>query len=353
MEISVVRPHDLEERDLAAWRAMQRSSPEFANPFLSPDFTLVVGRVRPEARVAVLQEGPDAVGFFAFEQRRFRVGRPIAAGICDSQAVVHVPGLDWSARDLLKGCGLDVLEFDHLIGGQISAVGGKMTPRRSAIIDVSGGYEAHLERWLATSRKTIKSTRYKQRKLERDLAGIRFEFDTHDPAALRTLLRWKSQQYRRTGQRDRFAIAWIERVVSDLFETRFDGCAGTLSVLYAAERVIAAHFGLRSDSKLSYWFPAYDRDLARYSPGLILILGMAERAAMEGIQCLDLGKGDEDYKQWLQTGEIVVGEGWVERPSAAALAFRFRRTPRRVAIGFTARHPTVRSAVHAARRLRG
>src|SRR3954452_12698161 len=112
MKASVVRPQELGAPELAAWRTMQRSSPELVNPFLSPGFTLAVGRLRPAARVAVLQEGQDVVGFFPFEQGPLRTGRAIGAGVSDSQGVVHAPGLDWSLRELLECCQLDVWEFD-------------------------------------------------------------------------------------------------------------------------------------------------------------------------------------------------------------------------------------------------
>jgi CelD/BcsL family acetyltransferase involved in cellulose biosynthesis len=344
MRVSVVRPQDLGATELAAWRAMQRSSPRFVNAFLSPGFALAAGRVRPAARVAVLEEGEGVVGFFPFEQGRFRVGRPIAAGVCDSQAVIHISGLEWNAQDLIRGCHLDVLEFDHLIGSQMAWAGQNVARRTSPIIDVSQGYDAYIAERQRTSKKIFKSTFYKQRKLERDLGGTRFEFDVHDPEALSLLMRWKSAQYRRTGRRDRFAIGWIERLVRDLFETRSHGCAGTLSVLYSAERVVGAHFGLRCDSTLSCWFPAYDLGMARYSPGLSLHLKMAEAAATAGVRCLDLGKGDEAYKQSLKTGDVPIGEGWIDRPSAASFVRRIQRTPRRVAFDVISSHPALRQA---------
>ena len=177
MKISVVRPQELGAPELAAWLAMQRSSPLLDNAFLSPGFTLAAARARPAARVAVLEESQDVVGFLAFERGRLRVGRPIAAGVSDRQAVIHVPGLEWNARDLLKGCCLDVLEFDHLIGGQMASAGRSVSPRSSPIIDVSQGYDAYVAQQQRTSKKTFKSTLYKQRKLERDLGGTRFAFD--------------------------------------------------------------------------------------------------------------------------------------------------------------------------------
>lgn len=86
MQVSVARPHELGPQELCQWRYMQRGSPDLANPFLSPDFTLAVGRVRASARVAVLEEGSEIVGFFPYELRAFRIGRPIGAEVSDCQA---------------------------------------------------------------------------------------------------------------------------------------------------------------------------------------------------------------------------------------------------------------------------
>jgi len=203
------------------------------------------------------------------------------------------------------------------------------------------GYEAYLAERQRTSKKIFRSTFSKLRKLERDLGATRFEFDDQDSQALDVLMRWKSAQYRRTGHRDRFGVRWIADLVWDLFQTLSEGCAGTLSVLRCDERVVAVHFGLRSESYLSCWFPAYDVELAKYSPGLGLHLRMAEAAAAAGIHYLDLGKGDEEYKRSLKTGELIVAEGWVDLLSARALASRFQQAPRRFVVG----HPPVARAV--------
>ena len=63
MRISVVHPAELGQAEIAQWRSFQYDTPLLANPFLSPDFTIAVGQVRPGARVAVLHDGPDVAGF--------------------------------------------------------------------------------------------------------------------------------------------------------------------------------------------------------------------------------------------------------------------------------------------------
>jgi CelD/BcsL family acetyltransferase involved in cellulose biosynthesis len=347
MRVSIVPPSELGASELTAWRSMQQATPELDSPFLAPGFALAAERARSTTRIAVLEESGAIVGFFPFDQGRFRVARPVAPGVSDAQAVIHAPGFEWRARDLLAGCGIDGWEFDHLVGGQLGAVGPNVARHRSAVMDVSRGYDAYIDERRRSSKKIVKSTLYKQRKLDRDLGQSRFAFDAADRSALDHLMRWKSAQYRRTGRRDRFAVGWIRQLVLDLFETRSDGCSGVLSVLYAGGDVVAAHFGLRSGSRLSCWFPGYEMRFARYSPGLSLHLKMAEEGAAAGVRYLELGKGDEEYKMSLKSCDVMVGEGWADRPSAVAALCRARRASRRWTLEFVLSRPALR---HAARR---
>jgi CelD/BcsL family acetyltransferase involved in cellulose biosynthesis len=156
---------------------------------------------------------------------------------------------------------------------------------------------------------------------------LRYVHDERDPAALLTLTGWKSAQYRRTGRSDRFSHHWINHLVQQLFHTRSEPFAGNLSVLYADGRPIAAHFGLRTERVLACWFPAYDPEFSKYSPGLILHLRMAEGAAADGIAYMDLGRGQKEYKDSLKTRELFVSEGWVTRRHPVAFGHRARRAP--------------------------
>ena len=353
MRVSVVRPQDLGAGEIEAWRDMQRATAEFDNAFLAPGFALAAARVRPASRVAVIEDGGRIAAFMPFERGPFGVARPIAPTASNAQAVVHVPGYEWDPRELLAGCGVAVWEFDHLIARQIPPASRTISRHGSWIIDVSSGYDAYVEERLRASKRIFKSTLYKRRKLERDVGETRFEFDSRDGDALGILMRWKSAQYRRTGRRDRFKIDWLERLVRDLFESSGAGCTGTLSVLYAQERVVAAHFGLRSDRTLFCWYPSYDVELAKYSPGLDLHLRMAEAGSAAGVENLDLGRGDEEYKQSLKTRETTVGDGWLDRPSAVAVVRRAQRAPRRAALNFVLSTQRLRRAARGILRYAG
>jgi CelD/BcsL family acetyltransferase involved in cellulose biosynthesis len=318
MKVTVVRPAELGSTELALWRTMQRSSTQLRNPFLSPEFMLAVGNARTTARVGVLTEGSRIVGFFPHERRGRFLGTAIGMGISDCQALVHTPGLEWDARELVRACRLPVWEFNHLIAAQPAFAPYHRRLHGSPIMDLAGGYPEYVR---ARSKETnaIKSLARKVRKLEREVGELRFELHSTDPAALRKLMQWKSAQYRRTRARDQFATSWVGQVVAELVPTSTAECTGTLSVLHAGDQLVAAHFGLRGSDVLSYWFPAYDPAFARFSTGLILLLRMAEAAASQGVRSVDLGRGQQRYKDELASYELMVAEGQVgiSRPAIA------------------------------------
>jgi CelD/BcsL family acetyltransferase involved in cellulose biosynthesis len=347
MKISVARPHELAESDLARWRGAQIADERLANPFLSPEFALAVGRARTNARVAVLEDGHDNLGYFAYEHGRLGIGRPIGVGISDGQGVVHEPGLHWDAHELLAGSRLAVWEFDHLLAHQASFAPYHVLSGQSPVIDLSGGFD----RYAARHRHRAKEVRRTERMLEREVGEVAFDFHVEDKDCLRLLMRWKSAQYRRTGRFDRFANRSIVRVVDELVESRAPGCAGALSVLYAAGQPIAVRLGLRSHGTLCGWFPAFDVAFAKYKPGSLLLWKVAEAAAAHGLQRIDLGKGQEPYKQDFKNADVTLAEGWVERAGAVAWMRRVQRAPRRFVMDFVLSRPTLR--VGARRALRG
>ena len=332
MDIEVHRPGDLSEADRTAWTDLQSKahlsgSPALANPFLSPEFTLAMARCRRGVRIGVGREDGRPAAFFPFQRTAAGVGRAIGLGVSDCQGLIHRPDLTWDARELLRACGLSVFEFDHLVEGQEPFEAEASGTFPSPVMDIDEGYDLYLGQLRARSPKFTRTTLAKERKLGREHSGVRYVHDERDPAALRSLMAWKSAQYRRTGRSDRFAQPWITRLVRQLFHTRSERFAGILSVLYAGGRPIAAHFGLRSERVLACWFPAYDPAFAKYSPGLILHLRMAEAAAADGIAYLDLGRGQKDYKDSLKTRDLHVSEGWVTRRHPVALGHRARRAP--------------------------
>ncbi|MEV7451885.1 GNAT family N-acetyltransferase [Streptomyces nigra] len=351
MDITVYRPEELNADDHAAWTMMQSKgfadgSPQLANPFLAPGFALAVGNCRRNVRVAVVREGGTAaqpVAYFPYQRTPAGVGRAVGLGLSDCQGIVHGPGFRCDAQELLRGCGLAIWEFDHLAEGQQPFEPSVTGTYPSPVMDVSDGWDAYVAQLRARSGRGTRVRLSLERKLAR-AAGeeVRYVHDERDPAMLRTLMDWKSAQYRRTGRSDRFAHPWICELVDQLFQTRTESFTGLLSVVYVGDRPAAAHFGLRTPHVLSCWFTAYDPAFAKYSPGIVLHLRMARGAAEDGLAQVDLGRGQREHKEILKTGEVHVSEGWVTRPHPVAVAHRARRAPARALRNTVVARPALR-----------
>ncbi|MEW2356183.1 GNAT family N-acetyltransferase [Spirillospora sp. NPDC029432] len=323
MKITIVRPGDLGEAEIARWRELQRTDPDLGNPFLSPEFTLGVGRFRDTVRVAVAEDGGEVAAFFPHERGPLGIGHPVGFGLTDLQGIVAPAGLRLDARDLLRACGLGVWDFDHLIARQLPFAPYHKVRRVEPVMDLGAGFAAFEEEMRRAAPKTHKTIRYKERKLGRDVGEVRYEFSSSDPADLTRLMAWKSDQYTRTGRTDRFARPWIVDLVRHFHETGF----GVLSVLRAGDEPVSAHFGLRDGTVMAGWFPAYDTRFGRYSPGMIGHLRLAAGCADAGITEIAMGRGGKEFKEGFKGREIVIAEGRVARPTAGAGLHWVRATP--------------------------
>lgn len=344
--IDVVHPREMTSSDVDRWHDLQNTTPapEGANPFMSARFAQTVGRVRPDTRVAILRQQGERVGYFPFQQRPWGHGSALALGVSDRQGAVLHPQTRLDAQDLLRACSLSAWEFNHLGSDQRLFLPWAAGAFHSPVVDLTGGftpYEAHLR---THARGFLKAARAQERRMNRHLGPLRFVFDQREPEALRTLLVWKSAHYRRTGRRDPFKQQWISRLVHLLSAGTFPECSGLLSVLYAGDRPLAAHFGLRSRTVLSCWFPSYDRTVASFSPGRVLYLNLIEAAADAGIRLVDFGRGEAAYKNSFKTGDLTVHEGALRTIGPGAALHWLRREPVHAVRRLVRDHPAVKGA---------
>jgi CelD/BcsL family acetyltransferase involved in cellulose biosynthesis len=343
LNIEVLRPEQLEAADLAAWRRMQQATPALQNPFLTPEFTFAVAGAKPGVAVARLDDGDHPVGYFAFERGRVGAGRPIGAGLSDCQGVIHEPGLRWEPSELLRACRLSVIAFDHLVAGQAPFEAHVHRTESSPIIALSGGFESYVDRRQSESR-SFRRLLARWTALRDDHAEVRFDYRRVDREILATLFEWKSAQYARTGRVDRFRRPWIRALVRDLMAVQSTTFSGVLASLWADDRLVAVQAGLATPTVLSLWFPAYNPEFAKYSPGNVLRLELARAAAAQGIEIVDMGKGFSVHKEHLKTGELSVSEARIERLSTRALIHRACSGPPRRLERFVLDHPRLRLA---------
>ena len=322
MKIELIKAANLTPTLISRWKEIVGHSRELSGPYFRPEFVQAVAAVRGDVEVAVLQDGNSVVGFFPFQRSTWNVARPVGGRLSDYQAVIAPSDVSWRVQDIMHGCRLAAWEFDHILASQAPLVPFHARLSLSRQLDLSGGFEAYLAGRKKAGARSQTETMRKFRKLDREQGGIDFTWNSTDREVFDQLLTWKSEQYCRTGLMDLFRHRWIVDLLQRLWNTQTAEFSGVLSVLKVEGSIAAVHFGMQSGGVLHYWFPAYDPGLSKISPGLILLLLLAQRANEHGISCIDMGKGDEDYKQSFASSGTPIAEGSVDlRP----LATTFRR----------------------------
>lgn len=308
MNINVINPNDITESQCEIWKRMMTANHTTDSPFFHPEYVKILSDFRKQVRVAVVTEQSQPVAFFAFEKHG-QAGRPLGIKLCDFQGIVRTPETIIDARKLLEGCDLKSWQFDHLVSSQTEFESWQMRKDDSLYIDLSAGYEEYLKERKQSGTSQISKFKRKYRKLEREIGEVKFDWHTDQKEVFDTILELKSAQRKRTGTFDILQFDWVKQFLDKIRQTHSEGFEGVLSVLRVNDQLIGAHMGMKTSTVLHHWFPVYDQSFNKYSPGLILLLKTAQAAAENGVQRMDLGKGDERYKKSLGSGSIFVGEG--------------------------------------------
>jgi CelD/BcsL family acetyltransferase involved in cellulose biosynthesis len=287
---------------VAQWLALTESAPDCSSPFLHPAYARHVAKVRPGVEVAVLTKDGEPAGFVPFERTAAGIGRSVGGRLCDRSGAVMRPDVSWEPVEVARGAGLRMIRLANVLLEE-TALRPYLSGRAVApYIDLTDGYDAYRQASIHSGSGTMKRVDRRSRKLEGMLGPLRFVWHDTSDQVLDRLLEWKSAQRRATRSPNVFDLPWARRLLAILRLPLTDGFGGVLSALYAGDTLCAAHFGLRTGKVLHYWLAAYDEQMARCSPGLLLLMRMASDAAHRGISRLDLGPGDEEYKLHLASG---------------------------------------------------
>lgn len=311
VQYEVIRPADLDASLVEAWIGIQEAHARFDSPYFRPEFTQAVGAARDDVEIVVLKEAGCAVGFLPY-QRDGRTGRPVGGKLSDFQGLIVSPEVVWNPLEMLAACGLRGWHFDHLLAEQAEFRPYQEVACDSPYLDLSRGFDEYqTERRHAGTEETRQVLR-KARRIEREVGPLRLEYQTENELAWTRLKEWKGQQYRDSGLCNILTIEWVDTTLQGIRRLQSSGFSGVLSALYAGDELIAVHLGMRSKRVLHWWFPTYNREHARHSPGALLLLKCAQACQTLGIQRLDLGKGPEQYKRGWASGATQVAEGCVE-----------------------------------------
>ncbi|CAM3452453.1 GNAT family N-acetyltransferase [Kibdelosporangium persicum] len=288
----------LTEDDFTAWRAIRDGDSRWDSPYFTPEYIAAVHAGQP---VDVLLGD----GFVWPLHKTGSSARPAGSPGADFQGPLLEPGVRFSPRRILTDVGIRCLSFDHLLDGYRDLDPYVEERRTSPVMDVSGGLDGYTKRVTKSGRDKMSEARRLTSKVSRELGPV--EFTVEATEGLGRVIAMKREQYASTGAKDHFA----DQANQDLLYRLHAGNLGVLSTVYAGPHLLAAHFGIRSGEVLHWWFPVYDRKFGTYSPGWILLREMVMAAPRLGINRIDLGRGEDEYKRRAMTGSSTVCIGAV------------------------------------------
>ncbi|KAA1258436.1 hypothetical protein LF1_09560 [Rubripirellula obstinata] len=295
--------------------SLRSTQHEFNTPFFSLGYLDSVQAARGDVDVVVMTGGNQVVGLLPFH-RLGRVAVPAGRFLNDGHNVIADPRtqLDWMW--MLKQCKLKSFDFHALLGSHYGM-------RETSVIGSTQSFKADLGTssvdflsTLESDHVTIRRQEQKTRKMEREIGPVTMELDCRDPNLLAQAIQWKRSQYQRTNILDLFTPDWTRSLMHVLHEqapVQLDATPtrGLLSVLRAGDQVVALHYGMIESGLLHYWFPAYDPEFARYSPGTALFKSIVRSSTEAGIHCIDMGYGEQPYKKKQTDTITMVSHGCV------------------------------------------
>ena len=191
MQVDVVRPSELGERELTRWRELLRADARLASPFLTPTFARAVAVHRPATRIAVLRDGPHIRGFLSYEPDSERVGWPLGRVVSDVQGIVAEPDLECDLPTVVRALGVCTFRFDHVLCDQAPFAPFHRSLHQSPILDLTHGHDAYLHDVRSRSKTVIPDVARRKRALARDCGDIVIEWRSTRPADLTTLVEFE------------------------------------------------------------------------------------------------------------------------------------------------------------------
>src|SRR5262249_35915327 len=270
---------DLRER----WVAALLENPLLETPMLRPELFQIVGCFNPRTFVAVVEESGRPSIFFPFHRPTRLASLADPVPICDYQAFITPMSNHISVRDVLRAAGLRTWIFENLIApNQVTAQTTTKITRPSWRARLHTGFATYAEE-LQRAHSSFKNITRNLKVIARDHGDMRFVPDCSDPAVVTSIFSWKAQRF--NGGHD--VSRWIVEAVDALRTTRTQEFSGVLSALYVGDRLAAAHFGIRSGRTLFYWFPAFNPEFGKYTPGHLLVVLLLRHLQELGCDALD------------------------------------------------------------------
>jgi CelD/BcsL family acetyltransferase involved in cellulose biosynthesis len=288
-----------------AWRSLHERDPD-ATLFQSPDFLKPYWEeLGGELRVAIVTGGGEPVAFAPFELvdgvLRFVGGTEVT----DYQGPVAIPeAREAAAKELLAALpaleGWEVADLRGLPedGAWLPVLSGAARDAGLAVeehddgvaplLELPGSWDAYLDGLKGKLRHEIRRKDRRLREAFPDARLVDASADTLD-ADLDRFLAWHRAS---PGPKGSFMDPAME-----LFFRRLARALHPPGVFrQGGGRKLAGVIAFRSGTSLLLYNSAYDHDLAKLSPGMVLLSDLIRELIEAGCERLDMLKGDLEYK---------------------------------------------------------
>ena len=319
MECTLVPASELSIQHRALWSDFLSLNVEYDAPSFYPEFVCGMGQYIPECKIAILHRGSKILGYLPFSTiSNERIARAIP--MCDYQAIIGIPRVEWNMRGVLRAAGLRSWIFENLPRHQLPSEATYMSTGLSPRVHLEEGFERYRAELVAAG-KSARNILNKIKRLERRYGPLTLIHDVADRPALTRLLELKAERF---APREGFPD-WVNSTLGYFHRRRRGSVTGMLSVLKASDENVAYLLSLKVKDLLYYWFPAFEPKYREYSPGMILVWLLIRDLNALGCTKIDFGPGEEIYKQYFANRWLEIGSGRLDTNDVVAAARRFYR----------------------------
>jgi CelD/BcsL family acetyltransferase involved in cellulose biosynthesis len=293
------------------WRALQGLTPSFASPLVGPDFARFVARYRPDSKVAIGFQDEVAVAFFAFHPAKNGYVRAIGAPFCDYQAIVSDPKVPLNGEAYLSAAGISSIALSSLMDPHNLFDKTALEVVEAHRIDCNGDGPAFFESLRVANLKWSKNLRRLTNKMDRELGPVRLVAHDTSAESYDIMMAIKVGQFYQTGVTNVLRPIWVQNFMRDLFNLRDPNFGGCMVSLYAGDKFVAGHFGVRQGDWFHPWIASTCPLSHPYSPGIIFLGEMVRQSDQVGLRVIDLSAGHGHYKNQFCRSPILVHAGVV------------------------------------------
>jgi CelD/BcsL family acetyltransferase involved in cellulose biosynthesis len=308
MQVTVIPAAQVSANVRARWVSLRAENPALWSPYFDIRMFDVLAKHAPNAQLGVVHKHGQIEALLPFQGKRGGLARPLGAPLSDQHSLIAKADCDISLASIIADLGMSGFVFTGLL--QPADKTSKQELFNCHVADLSHGLDAYVAWRKANWNDQVKKNERRKRQGERQWGPMRLGKacpTTSDH--FETLMTWKQAKYVETNRHNVLAVPWINAFLRALYHSPDPDFGGEITLLYFGDHLAALEFGLRANNVMHSWFPAFNRDYAQVSPGILLMDAMIEDCARRGITKVDLGIGHDQYKRHASNAPVPVWSG--------------------------------------------